>query len=386
MEKITAVNSSVIKWAREVSHYSISDVSEYLDKDPKIILDWESGVDYPTYAQLEKLSELYRKPLAVFFFPDVPKIQSLKASCRTLPESAYSKLSFKIIRKMNEARAMQLNLCELHNNVNPAKVNITKLVTPKNFNDLLVSIRNILGVSLQEQKRNRKIDDAFEMWRERFVMNGVYVFKDAFRDDSISGFCLYDNEFPVIYINNSMSFARQIFTLFHELYHLISHTSGIDKIDDDYFSDLNGGRLNIERDCNKFAGAFLVPPDDLLNEVKGKYIDDDLVNKLAILYKVSRDVISRSLLNLGLITNEEYEEKHAEYVLDALRAKDIKKEKSGGDSYYTKISYLGYGYLHLVFDKYRKNQIDIYQLSEYTKTKVEHLPKLEMKWGWRVRR
>lgn len=32
--------------------------------------------------------------------------------------------------------------------------------------------------------------------------------------------CINDEQYPVILINNSMSFARQIFTLLHELYHL----------------------------------------------------------------------------------------------------------------------------------------------------------------------
>lgn len=42
---------------------------------------------------------------------------------------------------------------------------------------------------------------------------------------------------PIIMINNSMSFARQNFTLFHELYHLIANTSGAEIIRDDYYDD-----------------------------------------------------------------------------------------------------------------------------------------------------
>ena len=96
------------------------------------------------------------------------------------------------------------------------------------------------------------------MWRSAFYNCGIYVFKDAFKEEKFSGFCLYDNQFPVIYINNSMSFSRQIFTLFHELCHIILKTSGIDKTDDDYLNRLSIDNKEIETFCNSFDGEFLV--------------------------------------------------------------------------------------------------------------------------------
>lgn len=188
MEKITAVNGDVIKWARESCNISISFVADKLNKDEDIITAWEEGTDYPTYAQLETLGALYKKPLAVFFFPNIPQLSTLKSSYRTLPEHVYDSLSYKVIRKMNDARVMQLNLYELHNNVNPAPLMLTNLKFSMDIKKTSIELRNFLGVSLEEQKRRRKNDDALEMWRDCFLSNGIYVFKDAFEDDSISGF------------------------------------------------------------------------------------------------------------------------------------------------------------------------------------------------------
>ncbi|MCP4567564.1 MAG: ImmA/IrrE family metallo-endopeptidase [FCB group bacterium] len=68
-----------------------------------------------------------------------------------------------------------------------------------------------------------------------------------------SGFCLYDETFPVIYINNSQPATRQIFTLFHELAHLLLRTGGIDTPNDEYIQHLQGEAKQIEISCNQFA-------------------------------------------------------------------------------------------------------------------------------------
>ena len=64
------------------------------------------------------------------------------------------------------------------------------------------------------------------------VFTGPVILKRG-EGELIRFFCV-PGTFPVIVINNSMSFERQIFTLFHELYHLISDTSGAEIIRDDY--------------------------------------------------------------------------------------------------------------------------------------------------------
>lgn len=385
LEKITAVNSELMKWARESCNMSVSFVAEQIDKTPEQVIAWEAGADHPTYTQLEKLSSLYKKPLAIFFFSNIPQINTPKSSCRSLPEHIYDSLSYKVIRKINDARAMQINLYELNNNSNPAPQLLTNFSFSKDLRKAALELRRVLGVPVEVQKQNRKNDDAFEMWRDRFLNYGIYIFKDAFEDDSISGFCLCDPVFPIIYINNSMSFTRQIFTLFHEFYHLISDTSGIDKMEDDYFGFLSQEQLEIEKACNSFAGEFLVPNHDFDKEISGLEVNENVILNLAYKYNVSREVIARKLLERNIITQDEYEQKRDEYLNDAIRARQ--KNKEGGGNYYnTLISYLGYGYLHLVYDNYRKQRIDVFQLSEYTRTKIENLPKLEAAWGWRVNR
>ena len=68
------VNPQVLKWARESSNLSIDEVTIKLKKSTDIIEAWENGADSPSYAQLEKLAyDVYKRPIAVFFFPKPPK-------------------------------------------------------------------------------------------------------------------------------------------------------------------------------------------------------------------------------------------------------------------------------------------------------------------------
>lgn len=153
------------------------------------------------------------------------------------------------------------------------------------------------------------------------------MFKDSFKDNAISGLCVKDNRFPVIVINNSMSFARQIFTLFHELYHLISDTSGAEIIRDDFFSMLDEGQSDIERNCDSFANSFLVPLADFKQELKKSPIDEKRIEELAQLYSVSREAIMYKLLTMGKITNNDYSQLKEVFYGEAIRTQGKKKER-----------------------------------------------------------
>jgi len=110
---------------------------------------------------------------------------------------------------------------------------------PTDITELCNYFRRLLGFPLSAQKARKSTKIVFEIYRERFYDLGISVFKESFKDNSVSGLCINDTTHPVIMVNNSMSFARQIFTLFHELYHLISDTSGAEIIRDDFYVALN---------------------------------------------------------------------------------------------------------------------------------------------------
>ena len=61
------VNPQMLIWAREDAGYEIEDLPKYLEKVSK----WESGEDRPTWNELRKLSNKYKRP-SVFFLRSKP--------------------------------------------------------------------------------------------------------------------------------------------------------------------------------------------------------------------------------------------------------------------------------------------------------------------------
>lgn len=383
MEELTSVNPEVLKWARESAGMTIQDVVLKMKRKKityEIVHAWETGEKSPSYPQLERLAyELYKRPLALFFFPSPPEEVTPKQSFRTLPEYEINNIPREMRLLLRKAQSLQLNLIELYDGVNPSE---RKILDDLHFDvnlpleEMGKTVRNYLSVDMETQTSLGNPENAFKFWRNKLEQFGIFVFKDTFKNEDFSGFCLYDNVFPIIYINNSKPPTRQIFTLFHELAHLFFETGGIDTQIEDYIEHLQGENRQIEILCNKFSGEFLVPSDDFDEQLKKHSLDFD---KLSSIYHVSKEVLLRKALEKGLIDRLTYEEQ-----VNMWKAGSSKKtsNKAGGPSYYLiKSIYLGEKYIERSFAKYYQNRISMEELAGYLGVKVKNLPGMEAQFG-----
>ena len=376
-EQLSGVNGNIIRWAREFYNMSEEEAARSIGVSGEKYSAWESGAEFPTYAKLKKISDVFRKPSAVFFFSEPPDIPPIKGDLRTLPDTVVDGFSKNVMVQLEKAKAYQLNLMELYETSNCIFTNRTTI--PTETKQLCNYLRNIMGFTINAQKGRKNTKVVFEIYREKFYELGIYVFKDSFKDNNVSGLCINDDLFPVILINNSMSFARQIFTLFHEFYHLVSNTSGAEIIRDDYYKYLDISQSKTEKNCDTFANEFLVPTDDFKFELSKKEIDDHRIAELATLYSVSKEAIMYKLWTLKIITPKEYESLKETFYGDAIRNQKKKngENSSGGNYYFTKLAYLGSSYTGDVFKQLYSGKIDSFRASEMLNSKVDHLPQLE---------
>ena len=380
------VNPDVLRWARESLRLSQEEVARRMKKKVSDIDAWERGEASPTYIQLERLAyDIYKRPIALFFFPDVPDEEAVEQSFRTLPEQVLELMPSRILYLLRRARVFQLNLAELYDGVNPASRQILRdldFAPSVEVADMAEQVRAYLGIDLAEQQSWDDADDALKRWRTALEDHGVFVFKDSFNppgkkkvdsvESAFSGFCLYDTDFPVIYVNNNKVKNRQIFTLFHELAHLLMHTGGVDTRQDDYIEYLTGDNRRIEVLCNQFAAEFLVPSGDFRARLAGMPIHDSAIAGFAELYGVSRETILRRLLDWDRVSQHEYEEKTRQW-----RSQRIDSGGAGGDYYLTRGAYLGEKYIETVFSNYHRGRISIEQAADYLYVKPKSVPGME---------
>ena len=145
----------------------------------------------------------------------------------------------------------------------------------------------------------------FSTCRSAVERKGVLVFRSNGyngpwkipSDSPVCGFSIFHAEYPIIFIRKQASESRQLFTLMHELGHLLLHTKSFVDNEDDLFS--HSGK---ERVANAFAGYLLVPDEFLRNisdfdkpELVGEY--DTWLKPYRAQWAVSSEVILRRLLN-----------------------------------------------------------------------------------------
>lgn len=376
--RATALNPRILVWARERSGYSLEDAAARLDKAADVLASWERGDAFPTYNQLEQLAEVvYHRPVALFFLPAPPEEAPIQRQFRTLPDAEVSTLEPDTRYALRDALAFQESLRELTGGKNPAPRLITSDFHPTVSDDitrLAASLREYLGISLAVQERWSNAEAAMTSWRAAVESVGVFVFKRSFRQDEVSGFCVHDPVFPLIVVNNSTPFTRQVFTLFHELAHLLFGLSGITKDDPQFVDRFSPADRTVEIACNKLAADFLLPIAAVQWDRFNSANAAQFISETATRFSVSREVVLRRLLDRGLITRDAYAAYVEQWAREPVRSSGA---EGGGNYYATQASYLSSAFLGLAFAQYRAGRIGLSDLSEHLRMRARNVSKLE---------
>ena len=383
------INPAVLKWARERKHYAIADSVEKLGAKSvtqEVFVDWEKGKGAPTYPQLEKLADFYKVPIAVFFFPELPQIEDAAASLRSVPGFNLDSLQAATLDVIHRVQATQMTLKELNEGINPVSDPLHKsvnlgangdFVSKEKRESLATQLRgeNLLGVSMEDQQNWRDHREALWAWRDAVERQGIFVFRWPFKSDDMSGFCLYDEEFPVVCLDSQESYGRQIFTLMHELAHLLYGESSVTLARDGLEVDED---RETERYFDHIAGAVLVPMADLKEQIsKGDVKNEDFYAQQAKRYKVSSSMLLVRCRLTNLISYNVYADKKETLMTSSLEAGSVHPRKSGANRYRTDLSYWGKAFLHNILQARYQDKISDYDMAEILGMKIKNIAKLE---------
>src|SRR6266853_3010255 len=79
------VKPALLVWARERSGLRLEEAASKMKIDAALLRSWEDGTEHTSIAQVRKLGEIYKRPLAVFFLQEPPHDFDAQREFRRLP-------------------------------------------------------------------------------------------------------------------------------------------------------------------------------------------------------------------------------------------------------------------------------------------------------------
>ena len=372
------INPEILKWARVDAGYTFQTLPKKLQKN---IVEWESGTKSPTWNQLCDISNQFKRPTAFFFRRNPPKSEEIDfieyRRSNVATESRSPQLNI-ALRQYNYKRR---NYIELLEDMNLPKIDFSKNIKNEgNMEELAEHIREIIDVDFETQKswiytdNNRKDNNHYTFlnkWKEKINRLGVLIFEvPRVSLDEMRALCIYYDEYPIILLNGADSVNGRIFSLFHELCHLILKDKAICDVHHDNSKEYL---------CNSVAAEVLVPRNYLLNEqiilnkANNVWEDNELIT-LAHTYGVSKQTILLRLLNLHKISTQFYTTKIDEW--DEQFTKFKQRRSGGGSPVKNQIKYNGKMYMNLFLLAYENNVITDSEFSEAINLKLKHTEEL----------
>ena len=230
--------------------------------------------------------------------------------------------------------------------------------------------RTLLGISIEEQVKFPNSSKSLNTWINKVEEAGVTIFQMSRIDlDECRGFSSFDEQIPIIVLNGSDKPEARIFTLFHELCHILTRSDGICLL-------FNQG--NIETICNNFAAEFLMPSGHFQSNLSDppKVSTENLVKKLANKYSVSQEAAAVRLKELGYIS-ESALAKVQNSIRKHLEQENLKNQEKPFKGGNTHIRDLGKKYPKIVLGALHKDQITLTDAAYYLNSKVQTLQKIE---------
>lgn len=265
------VKSTLLRWARETAGLSLEQAAEKTGIRRKTLHQWEELGGHPTPSQLEKLAHKYHRPSAAFFLPDPPPKASLGTDFRRYSTHRGNPVGPSTQLALRRARWLQRTFIEISYELgmNGKRFSLRARLEERP-STIASEARDLFGVSPEQQLKWNDPRRALREWRSRIGSLGILVFQFRIEaDEKVRGFSLGDGV-PVIALNSSDTVNGRVFTLFHELGHILLSRPGLCNPEEAPARTTRrtneAEEARIETFCDRFSGDFLVPRVALLEQ------------------------------------------------------------------------------------------------------------------------
>lgn len=326
------VEPDVLKWAVQRSGKEEL-INQKFDKFDS----WLDGTVQPTLKQLEGFANFTSTPLGFLFLKTPPIEKEILPDFRTIDDSINGNLNPDLTQIIDTMKIRQDFMRDyfIDNGYNElAFVGIHNSTEVKK-DEVISLLRNVLQLEKNWQGQCSTYQDAINLLVSRLEENRIIIQFNSVNksnkklDVSIfRGFVLVDKIAPLIFVNGADSKSAQIFTIIHEMVHLIIGESGLVSADPRPYHSKN----NEEIFCNSVAATFLCPDREFTAAWHTHLGDGKVYETLANKFKVSPIVIGRRAVELNLIEFREFKIFYDDYIKEL--SEKLETRTTGGPSFY----------------------------------------------------
>lgn len=372
---VVDIELSVLKWLIDSSGWSDEEIAKRLGTSTQNIQKIIAGEKKPTFRQLQELSTIFKRPIAVFLLskpkPEKPKPKDY----RLIPEKV-DKFDKKTLLVLRKTRRLQELSKELSRNIKyETKTRLEKAKTSDNPEKIAEKYREIIELTLDKQKKFKTAYELFHYLRDVLEDMNIYVFQFSIPVEDARGFVLVDDSPNVIVVNTKDSIEARLFSLMHEFGHILLGESVIDLPD-----VASSSKDKIESWCNAFSAAFLLPKPiarDIFIENKPALTQRKTLNYLSRKYKVSKAMLLLSMTKLNFITKKDFGDILNQFKPDLKKEKE-KTAKGGGGvpSDRKALAEMGNKFISLVANNYDREFITYTDALNYLSIKSKNFDKV----------
>jgi len=315
------IQATSLHQARNLRELPASVVATAMSVNHERYHNWEAGHELPTFKQAQKLASILHIPFGYLFLEEIPKRSVGIPDYRTLENKApfsedfldlyglvtlqqdwYSEYRKTIIE------APQLQFVGKH----------TTRATPQ---EMARSLKTLLGYEETQSGKDITLQDLVSRAAKQsiIIQRSGCIHGNTKRPISIEEFRVFvlcDNYAPFVFINSKDAEVAQIFTLVHELAHILLGESSVDS-----------PQPGTERLCNRTTVEFLLP-NSIIDEFT------QCITLPSIKSKAKRYSVSVQTLLIRLATWEILKQDQFDQLLSEYQEQPFKKEQGGGGDYY----------------------------------------------------
>ena len=231
---------------------------------------WIIGSDQPNVTQFNNLKSKLKRPAAIFFMDSPPESVESTVSMRFGFGATDRTRSHAERLAIRDSFRVGKFIGGLWEDLGFSSEDIPTASTNEDPEQVARRIRtDYLPVSIEDQLSLGSDAKAFRYWRDVIEREGILVFLYSLGAKSARGFSIATEVPPIIGVSTTWHPSVRVYTLFHELGHILTRTSS-SCIED---TCENPTVDPTERWCESFAASFLMPREEIQNLISNDSID-----------------------------------------------------------------------------------------------------------------